>query len=278
MKMKSVKQIRQPNYPTLEYYTAHPELLYKSMPKSWIKNKYVATSLATFILLGSPKSKVLANLSPIEIVDKISSNEKGQTVAEKQDSIKIAPIFVHGKGTGATGCIVMSPPVFISEDEAKSIIFKALKAEGIKFGTIDCPEMKFTTAPIANDCFDDEDTTKLSKANVELKMDGYNKELNLAIQFVSANDYFKFRSDDGCWSSVQGYNTKKAAEIIRDELIANNETNVVVFYDPITRIDFKRNKSWEKSEKEARAEAEKLLLNQVNDFIKWLKQEKIIEK
>ncbi len=277
MKIKSVKQIKRPNYPTLEYYIGNPELLSKSIPESWIRNKYVAASLATFILFGSPKTRVLANSGTTEIFDKISSDETEQTSFETQDAVKIAPIFAHGDGSGATGCIVMSPPVFISEDEAKTIIFKAFDAEGIKFDTIDCPEIKFTAAPIANDCFGDEDTSKVSLANVELKMDGYNKKLNLAIQFVSGDDYSKFRSDDGCWSSVQGYNTKKAAEIIREELILNGKTNTAVFYDPITSIDFKSYKNWKKSQKEAKEEAAKLLLAQVEDFIKWIKKENIIK-
>lgn len=278
MKIKSVKQTKRPNYPTLEFYIENPELLSKSIPESWIRNKYVATSLATFILFGSPKTRVLANPSITEIIDKIGSEEKEQTLVETQDSVKIAPIFAHGDGSGATGCVVMSPPVFISEDEAKSIIFKAFDAEGIKFNTIDCPKIKFTATPIANDCFGFNDTTKVSTANVELKMDGYNKELNLAIQFVSRDDFSKFRSDDGCWSSVQSFNTKKAAEIIREELIANGKTNTVVFYDPITNIDFKSNNNWKKSQTDAKEEAQNLLLAQVEDFINWLKKENFILK
>lgn len=279
MKIKPVKQAKTPNYPVLDYYINNPGLLSKNIPDSWIKNKYVATSLATFILFGTTKSNLFANQAGIEILENLSSDSKDQTKDEKKDSIKIAPIFAHGDGSGATGCIVMSPPVFISEDEARSIIFNALEAEGIKFDTTDCPEIKFKSFPIANDCyFGDDDTTKVPDANIELKMDGYNKELNFAIQFVSGDDYFKFRSDDGCWSSVQGYDTKKAAEIIREKLITNGKTNTVVFYDPITSIDFESNKNWEKSQEEAKEEAKKLLLAQVEDFIKWIKKEKIIKE
>lgn len=279
MKIKSVKKTKMPNYPILDYYIKNPGLLSKNLPESWIRNRYVATSLATFILFGSPKTKVYANQNNTEIVDKLSSDEKGIKRDEIKDSVKIAPIFAHGDGSGATGCIVMSPPVFISEDEARSIIFNALETEGIKFDTIDCPEIKFKSFPIANDCyFGDIDTTKVSDANVELKMDGYNKELNLAIQFVSGDDYFKFRSDDGCWSSVQGYDTKKAAEIIREELITNGKSNTVVFYDPMPSIDFESNKNWKRTQKEAKENAEQLLLAQVEDFIKWFRKENIIKE
>lgn len=279
MKIKSVKQAKTPKYPILDFYIKNPGLLSLNTPESWIRNKYVATSLATFILFGTAKTKLYANQNSTEILEKLRSDSKDQTIDKIQDSIKIAPIFAHGDGSGATGCIVMSPPVFISEDEARLIIFNALEAEGIKFETIDCPEIIFKSYPIANDCYlGNADTIKVSDANVELKMDGYNKELNLAIQFVSRDDYFKFRSDDGCWSSVQGYDTKKAAEIIREELISNGKTNTVVFYDPITSIDFESNNNWDKSQKEAKDDAEKLLLAQVKDFIKWIRKENIIKE
>jgi hypothetical protein len=279
MKIKPVKQAKTPNYPILDYYIKNPGLLSKNIPDSWIRNKYVTTSLATFILFGTPKAKIYANQNGTEILEKLRSESKDQTKDEIKDSIKIAPIFAHGDGSGATGCIVMSPPVFISEDEARSIIFNALEAEGIKFDTIDCPEITFKSNPIANDCYvGDDDTTKVPDANVELKMDGYNKELNLAIQFVSRVDYFKFSSDDGCFSSVQEYDTKKAAEIIRGELITNGKTNAVVFYDPITAIDFDSNKNWKENQKEAKEEAEKLLLAQVEDFIKWIRKENSVKE
>lgn len=278
MKIKPVKQTKTPNYPILDHYINNPGLLSKNIPESWIKNKYVATSLATFILFGTTRSNLLANKAGIEILENSSSDFKDQTKDEIKDSIKIAPIFAHGDGSGAIGCIVMSPPVFISEDEARSIIFNALEVEGIKFDTKDCPEIKFKSFPIANDCYsEDKNTEKAPDANVELKMDGYNKELNLAIQFVSGDDYFKFRSDDGCMSSIQGYDTKKAAEIIRKELIANGKTNTVVFYDPITTIDFERDDNWKICQEVAKEEAKKLLLAQVEDFIEWIKNEKIIK-
>jgi hypothetical protein len=235
-------------------------LLYKSIPESWIKNQYVAASLATFILLGCQNKNTAANPLNIEIVDKINSDEKEQTT-QKQDSVKVAPIFVHGEGSGAVGCVAMSPPVFISEDDAKKIIFNALQKEGIIFDTTDCSEIQFKTSAIANSC-SGWDGKKLPDTKVQLKMDGYNKELNLAIQYVSKTDFIKFKSKDYGGCSVQGYKTKEAAEIIREELVTNGTTNAVVFYDPIATQN---------------RESKKLLLQQVEDFVKWLRAEHIIE-
>jgi len=142
----------------------------------------------------------------------------------------------------------------------------------MKMDTIDCPEIKFTSFPIANDCYvDDEKAKKVPDAEVELVMDGYNKELNFAVQFVSKDDFLKFKSDDGCMSTVQGYDIKKAAEIIMEELIENGKTNTVVFYDPISGIEFKRNEDWKIRQEVAKEKSAVLLLAQVEDFINWMK-------
>lgn len=44
----------------------------------------------------------------------------------------VAPIFEHGKGRGLTGCIVVSPPVFLSEEEAMQIVREELGKHGIQ--------------------------------------------------------------------------------------------------------------------------------------------------
>ena len=284
MKIKPAKNAKQPSYPTIDMYAEHPELLYKSIPERWVNNKYVAASFMTFILLGIPKSKIIASHPAIETVDRINSNSDENTKNEDiRDSFKVAPVFVHGKGAGSIGCVSISPPVFISEDEALTIILKALDKHGIKLDTVQCPEIKFEAPSIANSCYSssEDDSIRLPDVKVELRMDGYSKASNLAVQYVSENDFFKFVYEDGCWSSLMEINTLKAAEIIREKLVANGETNAVVFYDPIVRSEFRINDpnyDWKKAREKAKKEAEKLLLKQVEDFIKWLGKEKITGK
>lgn len=276
MEIKPIKR-RQPSYPTLEYFAKNPSLLSKSIPASWLKNKYVATSLATFVLCGNISACKRTNPQSIVVADEFNKEKKPDSKQNSNQNLKkVAPVFVHGDGSGATGCIVMSPPVFISEDEALKIVFDALKAENVKFDTAKCPTFQFIAPAIANDCIGD--ATKIPKTKVKIRMDGYNTEYDLAIEYVSANDFSKFISNDGCFSSVQVYKTQKAAELIQAELKAHSKTNAVVFYDPITSINYDEKKDWEESKKEAKEEATKLLLAQVNDFIKWIKEEKIIVK
>lgn len=279
MKIKPVKKAKDPNYPIIDYYIKNPGLLSKNIPESWIRNKYVATSLATFILIGSPKTRIIANQNTCEILEKHSSDTNYLVQDEISDPVKIAPVFAHGDGSGATGCVVMSPPVFISEDEARKIIFDKLNEEGFVIDTIKTDNVKFKSRQIAISCIGDDELKEYPEVEVEIKMDGYDPTLNLAIEFVSVDDYFKFAEKDNLWGcSVIEFGTKKAAEIIREELVKNGKSNTVVFYDPITSIDFDKHDDWRKSELEAKEEATKLLLAQVEDFIKWIKKEKILRK
>lgn len=282
MEIKPITKSRQPNYPTIELFVMHPELLSQNIPSSWFKNRLVATSLAGFLLsscgAGTPKKSTEAdivnvlkvdNQNEIKIdstvaVDKAISTQQKKTTANNNIVTNIAPVFAHGDGRGATGCIVMSPPVFISEDEAIKIILDKLKAEGYNFSNENCPTFSFKVLPIANEC----DEPK-GKAKIKLKMDAYNSNSKWAIQFISTDDYDKFKNDE-CWSSVSGYDTKKAAEIINQEFKKKKLTNAVVFYDPMPKTD-----DWDKYEK-TKEEAKELLLAQVNDFIDWLKKNNII--
>ena len=52
--------------------------------------------------------------------------------ATEEGKIVVAPIFEHGTGRGADGCVVVSPPVFLSEEEAVQVIREELAKQGIK--------------------------------------------------------------------------------------------------------------------------------------------------
>lgn len=260
MEIKPVKKKKEPDYPTLEFYVKNPEMLSRNIPESWMKNKYVATSIAAFILCGTPHSNGKSVTAAIEIIDKLNSDDKAtnENNPTMSDSMKVAPIFAHGDGSGSTGCIVMSPPVFISEDEAKSIIFEALAKENILFDTKNCPTLKFDAPPLANDCLKEiERMTKTTQ--VKITMDGYNADYNLAIQFMSSKDFRTFRIEDGCYSSGSHYDTKTAAELLRAELKKKGILNAAVFYDPLPSD-------------ESNEDAKQDLLMQVNDFIQWFKK------
>ena len=286
MEIKPVNNSRQPNYPTIELFVKHPELLSRNIPSCWLKNQVVATSLAAFLLSGCGTGTAKKS-EEVKIVDTLETNNTNEDTIKSAVAVQettntpqkkktdnnivtnVAPIFAHGEGRGATGCIVMSPPVFISEDEAIKIILDKLRAEGYNFSRENRPTFSFEVLPIANEC----DEPK-GKAKIKLQMDAYNSNSKWAIQFISTDDHDKFKNDE-CWSSVSGYDLKQAAEIINQELKKQKKTNAVVFYDPIVRIDFGKNEDWRISKKEAKVAAKDLLLAQVKDFIKWLRTNNI---
>jgi hypothetical protein len=278
MEIKSVNNTQQPNYPTIELFVEHPELLSRNIPNKWLKNQFVATSLAAFMLSSCGKSTA-AKIEKIETVDTLKANSPTSTPQTQKKKAKknlvtnVAPVFAHGEGRGSVGCIVFSPPVFISEDEAMKIILDKLKAEGYNFSRENCPTIPLEVLPIANECRAKEGAPK-GNVKIELKMEAYNENSNWSIQFIARNDYEKLKNDN-CFSSATSYDLKRAAEVINQELKKQKETNVVVFYDPVAQI---KSNDWTK-DKENRVLAHKdekeMLLAQVEDFIKWLKTNKI---
>ena len=310
MEIKPVKDTKIPNYPTLEYYIEYPEMFLRSIPESWVKNKYVATSLAAFVLCGSGSSNSAQADFPITIEAQKDTISKSESTPQKNNTIKVAPIFAHGEGSGAIGCIVLSPPVFLPEDEALKIISDMLKAQGIVLSSVDCPTIKWSKT-----CYDD---MLLGNLNVkdcvaEIGMYMCNPKLNLAVKYVSDRDYDKIMPPPTMRTTVSRYNTKQAAMLLQEELSRQEKVYAGVFYDPMppqqkqsyddtlegTRLSHKdpktgedviyelRGRRWEKAEEsvekppKARSPEEEIsreqLTAQVNDFINWLKKEQIIK-
>ena len=295
MEIKPVKLKRKPGYPTIKTFVDNPGLLSKSVPFAWIRNQYAATTLATFILCGAGNQSSAQKTKPTTVVvsKDIKKDKPAAIQSVKHDPVKIARIFSHGDGTGAIGCMVSSPPVFISEDEARKIIFTALKEENIEFGTINTPVLKFRVQTIVIDLHNKViNLMDKKEITVEIKMDGYNVKNNLAIEYVSARVVNRLDPYDEMESSVQRIDTKKTAERIRNELIARGKVNAAVFYDPVTQYDPIRynNESPEAIDrllsgnastpisKDSPPTSRDLLKAQVKDFIDWIKKEGIIKQ
>ena len=295
MEIKPVKIKRKPGYPTIKTFVDNPGLLSKNVPFAWIRNQYAATTLATFILCGAGNQSSAQKIKPATVVvNKVKKQDKPAEIqTAKHDSVKIARIFSHGDGSGAIGCMVSSPPVFISEDEARKIIFTALKEENIEFNTINTPVLKFTVYPGVNYFESKEQQLKDKQGRkVEIKMDGYNVKNNLAIEYVSARLVNILDPPDYETSSVQKINTKKTAEKIRDKLTAQGKVNAAVFYDPVTYYDrytyydeyqealdrVSSSNTSPSTSKDRPLSSRDLLKAQVKDFIEWIKKEGIIKQ
>jgi hypothetical protein len=59
---------------------------------------------------------------------------------------KVAPIFEYGAGRAGDGCVVVNPPVFLSEQDAMQVIREELKKSGVVLGDekVILPEISFS--------------------------------------------------------------------------------------------------------------------------------------
>jgi hypothetical protein len=238
----------------------------------------IAGALSAFVLCsGCAKNKI--ELQTVEIIPEKGLKKDDNInidIVINETVVKVAPIFVHGEGSGALGCIVVAPPVFISEKEAMELIVSEFKKAGLIVETeaVD-KKIQFKAKQIAVSCISEEERDEMDLVDVEFNFDGYDKSKNFIFEYVAKKDYEKFAVDlEGC--SVSEFDTKRAAEILRSEIIKKGESNGVVFYDPIVKIDSEGYSDDEELEK-VRDKAKDLLTAQVSDFLIWAENEGLIK-
>jgi hypothetical protein len=283
METKPLLNYQSPNYPRIEVVFSDPGILLKNMPKKWRANKMIVVAMISFSVSAcKAQTEKPANTTQQEhfVKDK-DANQVNKNALK--DSMKIAPIFVHGEGVGASGCVMIAPPVYLSEEEALKIILRELKKEGLSFNDKfqgDSIEVKRKRI-LYND---DEKITKWEdryKDSIETRSlypDAYNKDLKMVIEFVSMKDFRQFADEERVMSSVSEYDIKAVAEKIQKAFKKKGAYNTVVFYDPVGWADRDDRGSWDEMEKAGSRKAVEMLKLQVSDFIDWLKKEKIIVK
>ena len=124
MKSKPVRKYAGPKYPTRTEVAARPGLLQRHQPPAWRNLPELTGAVGLFLLADTARLAAADNPA-----------KDGKTKSPSQAVAVVAPIFQHGEGRGATGCIVMSPPVFLSEEEALQVIRQEMAAKGVQLGT-----------------------------------------------------------------------------------------------------------------------------------------------
>lgn len=305
MKISPVRKYKTPTYPALKDFLTQKNILQNNVPNKWINNKVVSTALAFFFLSSSANSKknIIETKESIEIHDKDQSENDFIDIHNVNKISSIAPLFLYGDGKGASGCVVINPPVFMSEVDARQIIESTLMKEGIIFDkkNYKIEGLFFEEKNYWDELYGESDSDDLgySKKNRDtVEVDAYSSELNLAYEFVSVDDYFKFGGkSDG--STVQGYDVVEAAENLRKKMKEYGKLNTVIFYDPMPNPErenpknesYESLKSWdygfniEKNEEPRfdyftakQNESVELLKKQISDFIEWIKQEGLLTK
>jgi hypothetical protein len=237
---------------------SHPELLAEHVPPNWTRIPALCGAVGLFLGIN------------------LTLNGCGKAGANKrpdQRALVVAPIFEHGEGRGATGCIVLAPPVFLSEEEALQVIREELATHGVTLGTAE-----YEIAGVALSPFH-------SLRPEPFKADAADSKKRMAIEFVSERECRDLdfaqqweNSKDGTMhsSSVHRYDFPKTSEYLAEKVRKTGRTPVYfgTFYDPLSgKMDsgsLTNGASMLDAEAKIVTESKRLLRLQVQDFVKWL--------
>jgi hypothetical protein len=216
--------------------------------------------------------------------------------ASEEGKVTVAPIFKHGDGSGATGCIVMSPPVFLSEEEGMQILREELAKHGVKLkagGTIEGVRVpvrfiRYEKRDKDNEQEEPKESIVESEADPQpIELGGMDAEKKIAVEFVAKGNFQKLGGPLS-GSSAQEYDFTDVANYVATQAKKQGKQKIIlgIFYDPLTeRPDIKAKKDetkqemrtrWKEEEKQGKDESKRQLRKQAQDFVAWLKEQKAI--
>ncbi|WP_195984031.1 hypothetical protein [Clostridium sp. D33t1_170424_F3] len=239
MQLAAVKAYGKPEYPVKEEVLHSPDLL-KALPKRWHAKPVIC------ILLAFTAASGLCACSEI------------------QRPNTAAPIFAHGDGRGAYGCVSVAAPVFLSEEEAAQVIREEALLQGVDFSGTKSIYGEFPATSLYS-FLEEESDPGTWKGTLEL--DGYDEALGIGFEYVSKQDVIDWLKDDKALASVESYDIKGTAERLADAV-----DNIAVFYDPTAAEDF----DGSLSRTELKKQIKEQLREQVRDFLSWLAGEGLI--
>lgn len=219
----------------------------------------------------------------------------------------VAPIFEHGEGRGATGCVVVSPPVFLSEEEALQVIKEELAQVGIQLGA--GKELTEVTVRYVHPWLRQMDGDSwfgesMAPASGKASLAAVDRQKRVGVEVVTARDCGRFSG--GNFSTVSAYETKDLAKQTAAAIRAQGreDLRIGLFYDPLASYDWsdaadaspaedaKANaeqasadsanreldiedadgwkKRFERLEASAKRQAKDQLRRQARDFVAWL--------
>ena len=162
----------------------------------------------------------------------------------------VAPLFERGDGRGAAGCVVVAPPVFMSEEEALTIVGEELAKYGVRL------------------------------ARKGAGIDKTTNDGKLAVEFVSYRDCERLAqcgyNNRRIRSSVTIHDVKGAAADVANRLRSQGgpAAYVVVFYDPVGVAASLSSMVHSTRAPEAPPyTAEEYLRQQVWEFVRWLRSQ-----
>ncbi len=185
----------------------------------------------------------------------------------------LAPIFEHGPGQAAFGCIVTNPPVYLSEEDAAAIVRDELAAAGFTglLTATDCRSFPITPLVHTEVCVM-QDYEVREGAMVMDHYDLCSDEASFVLEIVTDQDYEHIVDQSLPPCPFQSESVRDLAGYVAYEALAGARTRYVgVLYDPMERgpdPDW-----WDTGDTgiDAYSKSEESLRAQVRDFIAWLR-------
>jgi hypothetical protein len=292
MKAKAIERYPVPGYPTRPQVEQNPKLTQRSLssPVRHLLETGISGAMTLLVPLSgcdrNPAGSAAAPSSQQAQGQDPSSSKTVPRPSINRKALLVAPIFDHGTGRGATGCVVFAPPVFLSEEEAMTIIKEELSKSGIMMekGTTLFPKVQMHKE--IDGCSSGKGTCK------PLQMDLQDQTGQIHIEFVSERD--NLIMTDKCplkteWiiSTVHDYDLKGMADRMSMGLQQQADRGVFgIFYDPTEKIDMvdisrkspsgQSKPTWDQIRVEAETRAKDQLRQQVRDFGHWLTENKVM--
>ena len=284
-RLKAVRDLSPPRYPTWELVRMQPSLLTQDVPERW-----------------QGRTAVIAALTAATLSTALS----GQPVLAGRP---IAVVFEHGEGHGSFGCVSIAPPTFLSEEEARQVVNEELARAGL-----DLASGARTIPSLVRDrhyVYPNSDAARRRRGGYPadeggarpLALDGYDATRHVGYAFVSQARYKEvggvdtasFRIQDSrsaTWSSVGSYDFAEAARDlarrINDRAQPKRDEAIAVFYEPsipvgkeiFSTTSATSGEEWKVRFDQAAAAAKDssrtLLRLQVRDFASWLHEQGIL--
>jgi hypothetical protein len=291
MKISPIKLYHSPNYPSKDLFICNPHLFRNHIPSSWKEKTVVVSALAAFIICGCGTEKSTDSFTKtvqqqIQKGAQIQKHVEQNTIKKqsiklqmktdkkihKNDSFSVAPLFIHGGGRGATGCVVIAPPVFITEEEARQIISEEMMKENIIISR--------TNVSIAEIAISKDKTMSAQTDKSSLTFDGLSDSGNIGYKYVTKENYSGLQVNYNSNISIQNYDFLHIAENLREKFPEYSGFTAVVFYDPCTagKLEHDMTMMTKASrtlrsirDNKLKAKSRELLKSQVRDFLKWMK-------
>jgi len=269
-----MRRCRRPAYPTRLEVLEDPELLTRHLPAAW--RHLPAMSGAIGLFLG------------VNLTVSAAEEKAGAAKPTARTAAVVAPIFEHGEGRGATGCVVISPPVFLSEEEALQVIRDELAKRGVTLGR---EKQQVTGVTIDGERFQADAADSKKRVAVEFVSEQQCQELDWARERETN------REGSITISTVTVFDFPRTAKYLAEKVKSGGSRKVFfgTFYDPLSgKINLEEiyrpvqrdglviadpndsEKRREAAEVTIKAESTRLLRLQVQDFVKWLQGQGVI--